>query len=69
MPSANLPTESERNQAAMAGKAQVQSEAEGGKKKQQQQRKDCTLTDEDFGSNHCVCFVYLTASLQGLIKQ
>lgn len=33
MPSANLPTESERNQAEMAGKAQVQSEAERGEKK------------------------------------
>lgn len=33
MPSANLPTESERNQAATAGKAQVQSEAERGGEK------------------------------------
>lgn len=39
MPSANLPTESERNQAATAGKAQVQSEAERGEKKTIQ-RKD-----------------------------
>lgn len=47
MPSANLPTESERNQAEMAGKAQVQSEAERGekKKKKSNQRKDSDNTD------------------------
>lgn len=68
MPSANLPTESERNQAATAGKAQVQSEAERGEKKQSRE-KTAALADEDSGSNRCVCFVYLTASLQDLIKQ
>lgn len=46
MPSAGLPTEAERSQAAMAGKAQVLSEAKGEK----EQRKDCALTDEDFCS-------------------
>lgn len=69
MPSDNLPTESERNQAELAGKAQVQSEAERGEKKNQTREKTLTTpTDEGFGSNPCACFVYLTASLQGLIK-
>lgn len=66
--SADLPMEAERSQAVTAGKAQVQSEAE----REKEWRKDYALTDEDFGSresNHCVCYMHLTASLQGLINQ
>lgn len=53
----------------MAGKAQVQNEAERGGEKKREKALTTTLTDEGFGSNHCACFVYLTASLQVLIKQ
>lgn len=68
MPSAYLPKEAERSQAAMAGKAQVQSEAE----REKEWRKGVELTDEAFDSresNCCVSYMYLTASLQGLINQ